>query len=192
MTKQGKPKRSWRRYASLSVRGLIILIVVIAAALAWFSIPAGVQRNAVRRHRKVWRQGSGMTSGGGHTDPAASGLVHSRTEDQTWTERLAVSASSLARMAGGFAAGLAAEMAGRTRLGPDYFGNVLSVSFTHRATDADLIHLGNLKRLERLDLYGSSVTDRGLANLERTCRIFKPSFWFAPRLATRGWRNWPV
>ena len=51
-------------------------------------------------------------------------------------------------------------------LGPDYFGNVVSVSFTRRASDNDLIQVGKLKRLERLDLYGSDVTDRGLAHLK--------------------------
>src|SRR6202044_2776595 len=35
-------------------------------------------------------------------------------------------------------------------LGPDYFGNVVSVSFTRRASDSELIQVGKLKRLERL------------------------------------------
>ena len=56
-------------------------------------------------------------------------------------------------------------------LGPDYFGNVVSVSFTRRASDAELIRVGKLKRLERLDLYGSSVTERGLAHLKGSAHL---------------------
>ena len=58
-------------------------------------------------------------------------------------------------------------------LGPDYFGHVVSVSFTRRATDAELIRVGKLNRLERLDLYGSAVTDRGLAQLKGLTHLQK-------------------
>ena len=107
------------------------------------------------------------------------------SEKQTWTERLRNSTSAWREWLVDSLPDWPPKWLVDS-LGPDYFGNVVSVSFTHRATDADLIQLGQLKRLERLDLYGSSVTDRGLVNL-KGLPIFKPSFWFAPRLAMRGW-----
>lgn len=55
-------------------------------------------------------------------------------------------------------------------VGVDYFGNVVAVGDIH-ATDADMIHVGNLARLEDLRLGGpNEVTDDGVANVERlTC-----------------------
>ena len=56
--KQGKRKRPWWSYASLSVRALIVLIVVIGAGLAWVAVPASDQRSAVlaieESGGKVW------------------------------------------------------------------------------------------------------------------------------------------
>ena len=51
------------------------------------------------------------------------------------------------------------------RIGVDYFGHVTSVYARH-ASDAELVHIGNLRQLECLILVGSFVTDAGLAHLE--------------------------
>jgi Leucine Rich repeat len=52
-------------------------------------------------------------------------------------------------------------------VGVDYCGNVVAVGDIH-ATDADMIQIGNLGRLESFNLGGpNEVTDDGLANLER-------------------------
>jgi hypothetical protein len=164
VTKQGKRKRPWWSYASLSVRASIVLIVVIAAALAWVSLPASVQRNAVRGIEesggKVWYDSQ--------ADATPIARVRTRplpTEKQTWTGRLADFTSAASEwIVDSFPHWPPRWLV--DSLGPDYFSNVVSVSFTHRATDAELIQVGNLKRLERLDLYGSLVTDRGLARLK--------------------------
>jgi hypothetical protein len=51
-------------------------------------------------------------------------------------------------------------------IGIDYIGNIRSVSLQERGSDAVLAHVAHLHRVDNLDLYGSAVTDRGLADLE--------------------------
>jgi internalin A len=51
-------------------------------------------------------------------------------------------------------------------LGVDYFFNIVAVDLDGRATDLELVHVGNLKRLRSLQLSESEVTDSGLAYLQ--------------------------
>ena len=164
VTKPRNRKRPWWSYASLSVRALIALIVVIAAALAWVSIPASVQRSAVRAIEesggKVWYDVQ--------ADATPIVRVQARAlpgEKQTWTNWLANSSSAWWGWLVDFVPAYPPQWLVDS-LGPDYFRNVVSVSFTHRATDADLVQVEKLSQLERLDLYGSAVTYRGLAKLK--------------------------
>ena len=57
-------------------------------------------------------------------------------------------------------------------IGVDYFGHVTSV-YARRVSDAELVHIGKLSRLEYLLLGRSSVTGAGLAHLEgaRSLRV---------------------
>jgi hypothetical protein len=45
--------RSWRRYVRFSVRGLIVLVLVIGVLLGWIVRRAGVQRDAVAAIRNA-------------------------------------------------------------------------------------------------------------------------------------------
>jgi hypothetical protein len=48
MTDQAKPiSRSWRRFLRFSVRGLIVLVLVVGAGLGWIVREAHIQRDAV-------------------------------------------------------------------------------------------------------------------------------------------------
>ena len=144
----------WWRFAALSVRGTIAFMALIAAPLVWFSksvrrmivvvviiaAPMAWISNNARVQREIV---TAIEKAGGKvwydfewSDGGATG------EMPIWPE-------SLVRA-----------------LGPDYFGNVVSVSFTSRATDAELIQVAKLERVERLDIYRSDVSDRGLAHLE--------------------------
>jgi hypothetical protein len=51
------------------------------------------------------------------------------------------------------------------RIGIDYVSSVTFVNLMH-GSDGDLLHVGNLSRLERLNLHGAPVTDVGLASLQ--------------------------
>jgi hypothetical protein len=52
------------------------------------------------------------------------------------------------------------------RLGVDYFYNVVAVDLDDRASDLDLVHVGDLTRLRSLQLSRSRVTDAGLEYLQ--------------------------
>ena len=51
-------------------------------------------------------------------------------------------------------------------LGVDYFFNIVAVDLDGRATDLELVHVGNLTRLRNLQLSQSEVTDSGLVYLQ--------------------------
>ncbi len=165
MMDQPKPRsRRWWNYLALSVRGSIALVVVIAAALAWISIPAALQRNAVEAIEasggKVWYD----------SEPDAAPVVAVSPRPpanarRTWRDWLASLTSDGRDWLVGFLPAWPPPWL-VDALGIDYFGNVVSVSFTHRATDAELIQVAKLKRVERVDIHGSAVTERGLAKLK--------------------------
>jgi hypothetical protein len=51
-------------------------------------------------------------------------------------------------------------------IGVDYFGSVVLVLFPEGGSDADLVHIGRLARLDTLDIRSAAVTDKGLAELK--------------------------
>lgn len=56
-------------------------------------------------------------------------------------------------------------------VGVDYFGSAVYVIFIRECRDQDLAQIGRLRRLERLDIGHSRVTDAGLAHLEGLNRL---------------------
>ena len=60
------------------------------------------------------------------------------------------------------------------RLGVDYFYNVVAVDLDDRATDLDLVRVGNLTRLRSLQLSRSQVTDAGLEYLQGLTSLKSP------------------
>ena len=50
-------------------------------------------------------------------------------------------------------------------IGIDYLSHVSEIAFDGRATDADLVQIGRLSRLERLSISSSPISDAGLKNL---------------------------
>ena len=135
MTTQPKlASGSWRRFAHFSTRWLSFLILLLAAALAWFANRANVQRDAAiaiqKSGGKVWYDWEWQNDA-----PIPDAMPR-------WPLWLVNSA------------------------GVDYFGNIVSVSLIRRATDAELVHVGHLARLERLEIHGSSLSAAGLAQLK--------------------------
>src|SRR6516164_6855048 len=133
----------WRRYLRFSVRGLIVVVLLIGAGLGWIVHQAHVQRDAVAAILKTggvvsydwdWRDGAWIS---GAKPRAPSWLVD--------------------------------------LVGVDYFGHAAYVGFPlHRraaATDATLAEVGRLTRLQRLDVFSSSVTDAGLAHLKGLTKL---------------------
>ena len=56
-------------------------------------------------------------------------------------------------------------------VGVDYFGTVVRVALAQRATDADLVPITELGRLEELAVSSSQVTDSGLVHLEKMTQL---------------------
>jgi hypothetical protein len=67
-------------------------------------------------------------------------------------------------------------------LGVDFFANVTSVKIGTQSTDAILAHVGQLRRLERLDARSTPVTDAGLAHLSGLSELRSMSCLGAPGL----------
>ena len=152
--------RSWRSYASFGVRWQLVLVMVVAGILSWVAHRVGVHARAVDaikrsggRVRYQWEETeqTAMPVGSGWWPWLRSSVLGngSQTSDGQPAEPEWLVAY----------------------LGYDYFGDVVSVSLTGRATDDVLDQVGHLTRIERLDLHGSAVTDRGLSRLKGLDRL---------------------
>jgi hypothetical protein len=135
MPEQASPE-AWQRRLRISVRGLIVLVLTIGAGLGWMVRRAHLQRDAVAAIR-----GAGGTIG------------------YEWEVQGGTFLPTPPRAKLGAPAWLV------DRVGDDYFDSVIFVDLLKRGSDADLVHVGTLSRLESLSLNWTPVTDTGLAHL---------------------------
>ena len=121
--------------SSASVRGLLLVILLIGCGLGWLAghAPASVQRRAVAA---IYQAGGWVVY------------------DTVWDEHL-----NSARWTPRWPKWLT------DRLGIDYFGNVVFVNLHDRGTDDVLVQVGRLTHLKQLHRPGIQVTDAGLAHL---------------------------
>jgi len=70
-------------------------------------------------------------------------------------------------------------------IGVDYLSHVTEVALDHHATDADLMQIGRLARLERLSISQSSITDAGLRHL-RGSRALRQLFLHCTPISDGG------
>jgi len=141
---EGTATRRWRKLLRFSLRGMIVLVLVIGGGLGWLVRSARIQHAAVA---------------------AVTGVGGSVMYDWQWNNR--TSYTSDASYTGG--ASWVPKWV-TDRVGTDYFGHVTSVWLYAISRDADsvLIPVGRLKRLEWLSLIGSNISDTGLAHLSTT------------------------
>jgi hypothetical protein len=134
MPDQSLPKCS-RQWPRLSVRGLIVLVLVIGAGLGWVVRSARIQREAVAAIEKVgggviydweWKNGDYIWSG------------------KPWPPKWLM------------------ERIGVDYFGQVV---VVYSRKNNRMSDAEMVYVGHLAGLVSLSLSGSSATDFGLANL---------------------------
>jgi hypothetical protein len=145
-----KSRHHWLR---LSVRGLIVLVLIIGATLGWVVRSARVQRQALAAIRRAGgNYGYDWQHIGDEFFPNARG---------NWREWLV------------------------DRVGEDYFAHVKWVSlsfmwvpdgepptvFDKRIILEALAQIGNLSRLEQLDIEGTEAGDSGLVNLEHLTHL---------------------
>jgi hypothetical protein len=127
--------RPWRRFLRFSIRGLIVLLLVIGAGLGWLVRSARIQREAV----------AAVTKAGGRV-----------SYDWEWSNWNAVPGGKP------WAPRWLTEL-----IGVDYFGNVTAVWLfsPSTATDAAIVQVGRLTRLQLLSLDQLSLGDASLTHL---------------------------
>ena len=127
--------RPWRRFLRVSVRGAIVVVLLCGIWLGWLVRTARVQRDAVR------------------AITAAGGLVR-----YNWGWKKANPTMVIKRADPGWLADL---------IGVDYVGHVTVVWLTASpsVSDATMIQVGRLTRLQQLRLDQSSIKDTWLGHL---------------------------
>ena len=134
--------RPWRRFLRFSVRGMIVLVLVIGAGLGLFVHEAHVQRDAVAAIKKAggsvsydwaWKDGTSVPGG------------------KPWAPRWLVDLVGV-------------DYFGHVTIvwSPPRAGS----------TDATLAQIGRLTQLQVLDLPESFISDAGLAHLEGLTNLF--------------------
>ena len=130
--------RGWRTLLRVSVRGLLLLILVIGCGMGWIAQivrDANIQRRAVASIKQV----------GGWVvyDSEWDEDQHTSSWKPRWPKRLV------------------------DLVGIDYLGNVVFINLHDRGTDEVLREVARLKHLRQLHRPGFAVTDLGLAHLGR-------------------------
>ena len=182
--------RSWRRYMRFSLRGLIVLVLVIGGGLGWIVREARIQRGAVAA---IENAGGGVSydwqwsnersiSGGKPWAPrwlvALIGVDYfghvTRASFYNATDETLVSVGRLTRLERldleGTSIGDAglAHLTGLTNLVSLYINNT-------QVSDAGLEHLKGLTTLEILALDYTKVTGKGMVHLKGLTRLSKLS-----------------
>jgi internalin A len=158
----GPISRPWRRYLRFSIRGLIVLVLLIGVGLGWLVRSARIQREAVT---SIQHAGGGVmydwTWSNEQVIPegkpwAPAWLIHLIGVDYFGHVTFAaISGSSL---------DADIEQVGRlTQLQYLYLASPRS--------DADLAHLHGLNQLSQLDLMPTEITDAGLAHLKGLTKL---------------------
>jgi hypothetical protein len=180
--------RPWWSYTRFSVRGLIVLVLVIGAGLGWIVHQAHIQRDAVAAITRAggvveydwqWRTGKPIPRGEprapswlvqliggdyfGHV--TAVWLSHVKETDATLAD-----VGHLTRLEDLYINSQAISDAGLEHLAG--LTN-LSVLWLYRTqvTDAGLAHLKGLTHLSTLRLHGTRITDAGLVHLKRLTNL---------------------
>jgi Leucine-rich repeat (LRR) protein len=142
------PPKSIRHSLRFSVRGLIILVLVIGGWLGWQVRSARIQRESVAAIR---RAGGGVTYGSQYL----GGTRYDLGAKPWWCPRWLVG-----------------------QVGIDCFDRVAQVVFandTSRVTDDVLLQISKLDRLEWLALDADQITDTGLGNLRNMTSLTRLS-----------------
>lgn len=157
----GSPGR--RRWRSVSLRGLIVLVLLVGSGSGWVVQRARVQREAVAAIEAVGGQvfySWDYDFESDHPAPDMSVLG--------WRQRLS------------------------EWIGPDFVGYPAAIHLTglkdSEQADALMVHVGRLRGLRSLSLNGTGVTDRGFRELVRLVEVRRLSVGFNPGITSRSMR----
>lgn len=130
----------WRRFLRFSLRGLLLLVLLVSVWLGWQVNRAHKQRRAVLRIQELG--GEAWFDYQMQPDPnGTAGTVYPERRSP-WPKWI------------------------RNLIGDEYFGDVVSVGlYKTSAEDADIELLADLPRINRLSLGYTRVTDRGMQRI---------------------------
>jgi internalin A len=168
--------RPWRSYLRFSIRGLIVLVLVIGLGLGWIVRSARIQLDAVAaiedaggRVMYDWEWNGGEYTGGGKPwEPAW--LVHLIGVDYFGQVTLVIDATTVQfghlpqkrrppHIESAINDATLVHLEGMTKL-------AILVLNESKITDAGLANLKGLTNLSELDLFKTQVTDAGLVHLK--------------------------
>ncbi len=185
----GPISRRWRRFLRFSVRGLIVVVLVIGAALGWLVRSARIQREAVAaiesteglvRYNWDWNDGKSIQ---GAKPWAPQWLVNligidyfghvtfvAFDDSSTATDATIEQVGRLTQLQW-----LALRLPSHSDAAMAHLKGLLNLSELHlsgtRVTDAGLGHLNGLKKLAALSLGGTQITDAGLVHLKGLTKL---------------------
>lgn len=165
----------WRRRLRISLRGLMILVLIVGGVLGWIIHRARVRREAVAAIRQAggtvyyqwqWRDGSYDQA----AQPAVPGWLLDRLGPDLF---YGVKRVDLIGRRG-------ADDVLMTRVGQLRDLEALSLNGCRRVTDAGLAHLSRLTGLRSLDLSFTGATGAGLKHLQSLTRLERLELPFGP------------
>ncbi len=143
--------RRWRRFLRFSVRGLIVVVLLLGGWLGWIVRSARVQRDAVAAIKPTFVVIDSFST-------AARARV-TPVEDTASLQRLRTPEPSIP-------GAVLAHLIDLPKL------SILKLS-GHQVTDDELIHLKGLTNLSNLDLVSTRITGAGLVHLKALDRLSK-------------------
>jgi Leucine Rich repeat len=157
--------RPWQRFLRFSVRGMIVVVLVIGGWLGWIVRSARIQREAVAAIENA--------GGGVRYDWQWSNGVYLRGS-KPWARRSLVDLVGVDFFGHVTDVGLAPSST-RTDATTAHIGRLTRLSRLRldqtSLTDAGLAHIKSLTELVYLDLSGTAVTDAGLAHLKGLTKL---------------------
>jgi Leucine Rich repeat len=188
VTVNPKPlSRPWWSYVRFSIRGLIVLVLLIGAGLGWLVRRAHVQRDAIVAIRRAggsvlydWEWNNGKSVPGGipwaskwlvdligidYFAHVTSVSLRPTPSDSAIVEVGRLTQLERLQLIGGFVSDSElAHLKGLTKLSDLYLSS-------NHVSDAGLAHLKGLTKLKFLQLGNTRVTDVGLAHLKGQTKL---------------------
>jgi hypothetical protein len=156
-------RKSWRRWLRVTVRGLIVLVLVMGAGLGWWVRNVRIQREAVAA---IERAGGWVQYDWGWTGNETLQNLAPWAPHWLWDT---LGADYVAR---------ASHVSFSDRVSDKelvHVGRLPELVFLYltseNISDAGLVHLKDLTKLSELDLYYAQVTDSGLAHLKGMTKL---------------------
>ncbi len=184
MTEYAQPvSHPWRRYLRFSVRGLIVLVLLIGALLGCLVRSARAQREAVAAI---------VNAGGSVTYDRDWSTANYRPAGLPWALAWLIDLIGVDYF-GQVTIVALYDSSTTTDATIEQVGHLTRLRelllFESSINDATLVHLNGLTNLDSLELAGVRVTDAGLDHLEGMTKLTVLSLQAVLRSPTRGWRT---